>query len=65
MGLSEVHSLQAIVIVWLCSAIQLSCAGVPIRDECDAFSSGMRLSIPPAVPLKPNCVEWMDLLEAG
>ena len=53
------------MIVWLCSAIELSCVGVPIRDECDAFSSGMRFSIPPAVLLKPNCVEWMDLLEAG
>ena len=39
---------------WLCSAIELSGVGVPIRDECDAFSSGMRLPVPPAMPLEPD-----------
>ena len=46
---------------WLCSAIELSCVGVRICDECGAFCSGMRLPIPPAMLLKPDSVELVGL----
>ena len=48
---------------WLFSAVELSCVGVPICDECGAFCSVMRLSILPAVLLEPDSVELIGLSE--
>ena len=45
------------------SVVELSCVGVPIRDEYGAFSSGVRLPAPAAVPLEPDSVELIDLPE--
>lgn len=41
-------------------AIEASCVGVPILDECMAFCSGMRSLVSPGITLEP-AVELADL----
>ena len=45
------------------SVVELSCIGVPIRDEYGAFPSGMRFPALLAVPLEPDSVELVGLSE--